>query len=133
MSLFGYILVKSDDYDEMLTTINKNAKLFHDGMQESRKVKKRNIELVSEVCDYEDSIGSLTDTVADLEAKLKARPELHDVEDVLTEMRRRHPDKMLLDEGFTDFQRGREVGYIELIEEIEALIKPELEDEDYDN
>jgi len=51
------------------------------------------------------------------------------IEDLLTELRRNHPDKMLLDD-FDKFTRGKLAGHIEVIEEIEMLIQPEQEEAD---
>lgn len=55
------------------------------------------------------------------------------VEEVLEELKIRHPDKMLVDD-FPTFQRGKEAGYIEIIMEIEAMLnQDEHEDEEEDD
>jgi len=51
------------------------------------------------------------------------------IEDLLTELRKNHPDKMLLDD-FDTFTRGKLAGHIEVIEEIEMFIQPEQEEAD---
>jgi len=51
------------------------------------------------------------------------------IEDLLTELRKNHPDKMLLDD-IPAFDRGKLSGHIEIILEIEQLIQPEHEEAD---
>lgn len=49
--------------------------------------------------------------------------------EVFEEMQRRHPDRMLID-NFDDFERGKQVGYILAIEEIERML---FDDNNKDN
>jgi len=51
------------------------------------------------------------------------------IEELIEELKRNHPDKMLLDD-FDTFTRGKLAGAIELILEIEAILDSEEEEED---
>lgn len=51
------------------------------------------------------------------------------VDDILDILKNRYPDKMLLD-NFSEFERGKLAGHIEIILEIEALIKKDNDDDD---
>lgn len=51
------------------------------------------------------------------------------IEDVLDILKSRYPDKMLLD-NFDDFNRGKLAGHIEIILEIESIIKKDDDDDD---
>lgn len=50
-----------------------------------------------------------------------------DLESIIEDLYKSHPDKMLLDEC-SDFQRGKLAGHIEVILELEAMLKGEEED-----
>ncbi len=49
------------------------------------------------------------------------------VEEILERLKESHPDKMVLDDG-DGFTRGRLVGHIDIILEIEAMLNEEEED-----
>ena len=54
-----------------------------------------------------------------------------DIDSVLDKLKKSYPDKMLLD-NFSEFERGKLAGHIEVILEIEQMLKQddeELEDE----
>jgi len=143
MTLFGYKLINQKEYDSITSKIialDESLDLSRHSLKDEQR---RSSDLFAENCKLRDNNETLEKHVRRkqniidvLEEEVKGiteRPILNDVQDVLTELRKLHPDKMLLDEGFTDFQRGREVGYIELIEEIAALVAPEIKQEEADD
>jgi len=139
MTLFGYTLIKKNTVDELDRRLrlysDEQSKLqthIQDLRRETLKVQERKEDLQARNDKLNEQLISKNNTIKMLRDKLDTRPELNDVREVIDEMRKRYPDKMLIDD-FTAFERGKLAGHIEIIEEIEMLIAPEPEHEEADD